>query len=84
MRFLIEVLKLTNKFTDMKITYFEDTDTLLVYFNNNEIVETRDLNENTLIELDENGKVVSMTIEHAKEQTEISSFTFNQVPKLAV
>ena len=68
----------------MKITYFEDTDTLLVYFNNNEITETRDLNENTLIELDENGKVVSMTIEHAKEQTEISSFTFNQVPKLAV
>ena len=68
----------------MKITYFEDTDTLLVYFNNNEITETKDLNENTLIELDENGKVVSMTIEHAKEQTEISSFTFNQVPKLAV
>mgnify|MGYP001797287715 CR=1 FL=1 len=67
----------------MKITYFEDTDTLLVYFNNNEIVETKDLNENTLIELDKNGKVVSMTIEHAKEQTEISSFTFNQVPKLA-
>ena len=63
----------------MKITYFENTDTLLVYFNNNEIVETKDLNENTLIELDKNGKVVSMTIEHAKEQTEISSFTFNQV-----
>ena len=68
----------------MKITYFEDTDTLLVYFNNNEIVETKDLNENTLIELDKNGKVVSMTIEHAKEQTEITSFTFNQVPKMAV
>ena len=68
----------------MKITYFENTDTLLVYFNNNEIVETKDLNENTLIELDKNGKVVSMTIEDAKEQTEISSFTFNQVPKMAV
>ena len=68
----------------MKVTYFEDTDTLLVYFNDNEIVETKDLNENTLIELDINGKVVSMTIEHAKEQTEISSFSFNQVPKLAI
>ena len=68
----------------MKITYFEDTDTLLVYFNDNEIVETKDFNNNTLIELDKNGKVVSMTIEHAKEQTEISTFTFNQVPKLAV
>ena len=68
----------------MRVTYFEDTDTLLVYFNDNEIVETKDLNENTLIELDINGKVVSMTIEHAKEQTEISSFSFNQVPKFAV
>ena len=68
----------------MKITYFEDTDTLLVYFNDNKIVETKDINENTVIELDVNGKVVSMTIEHAKEQTEISSFSFNQVPKLAV
>ena len=68
----------------MKKTYFEDTDTLLVYFNNNDSVETKDLNENTLIELDADGQIVSMTIEHAKNQTEISSFTFNQVPKLAV
>jgi uncharacterized protein YuzE len=68
----------------MKITYFEDTDTLLVYFNDNEIVETKDINENTLIELDADGKVVSMTIEHAKNQTEISSFSFNQVSKLAI
>ena len=68
----------------MKITYFEDTDTLLVYFNNNEIVETKDINENTLLELDAHGKVVAMTIEHAKNQTEISSFSFNQVPKLAL
>ena len=68
----------------MKVTYFEDTDTLLVLFNDNEIVETKDINENTLIELDAVGKIVSMTIEHAKNQTEISSFSFNQVPKLAV
>jgi uncharacterized protein YuzE len=68
----------------MKVTYFEDTDTLLVYFNDNEIVETKDLNENTLIELDADGKIVSITIEHAKDQTEITSFSFNQVPKVAV
>ena len=68
----------------MKITYFEDTDTLLVYFNDNEIVETKDLDENTLLELDKDGKKVSITIEHAKDQTEISTFTFNQVPKMAV
>lgn len=68
----------------MKVTYFDDTDTLLVYFNDNKIVETKDLNENTLLELDENGNIVSMTIEHAKQQTEVSSFSFSQVPKMAV
>ena len=68
----------------MKIIYFEDTDTLLVYFNDNKIVETKDINENTIIELDADGKVVSLTIEHAKNQTEISSFSFNQVAKLAI
>ena len=49
----------------MKITYFKDTDTLLVNFNENEITNTKDLNENVLVEMDKNGNVVSMTIEHA-------------------
>jgi uncharacterized protein YuzE len=65
----------------MNITYFKDTDTLLVNFNDNEIAHTKDLNENVLLELDKNGAVVSMTIEHAQQQTEIHSFSFNQVDK---
>ena len=68
----------------MKVTYFDDTDTLLVYYNDHKIVETKDLNENTLLELDENGNIVSMTIEHAKEQTEVSSVSFKQVTKMAI
>ena len=68
----------------MKVTYFDDTDTRLVYYNDHKIVETKDLNENTLLELDENGNIVSMTIEHAKEQTEVSSFSFKQVTKMAI
>jgi len=63
----------------MKITYFKDTETLLVKFNNNEITETKDINENVLVETDKNGNVVNITIEHAKKQTEITSFSFNQV-----
>ncbi|QBN18853.1 DUF2283 domain-containing protein [Flavobacterium nackdongense] len=68
----------------MRVAYFDDTDTLLVYFIDHKIVETKDLNENTIIELDENGNIVSMTIAHAKQQTEVSSFSFNQLPKMAV
>lgn len=60
----------------MKIKYFSDTDTLLVDFNDREIVETRDLNQNVLIELDKDGFVVSMTVEHAKQHTDLNEFSY--------
>jgi uncharacterized protein YuzE len=63
----------------MKITYVKDTDTLLVSFSNREITVTKDLNENVQIELDKDGHVVSMTIEHARKQAEPGSFSYNQV-----
>jgi uncharacterized protein YuzE len=63
----------------MEIKYFQDTDTLLVNFMDKEIVETRDINENTLIELDRDGNLVSMTIEHAKEQANMDDFSYHQV-----
>jgi uncharacterized protein YuzE len=60
----------------MKVKYFHDTDTLLVTFSDRKIVETRDLNENVLVELGEDGRVVSMTIEHAKQQTDVTEFSY--------
>lgn len=75
MPFLTGILK----YRIMKITYFKDTDTLLVNFNSNEITDTKDLSENVLVETDKNGNVVSMTIEHAQQQAEIANFSFTQV-----
>ena len=63
----------------MQIKYFPDTDTLLINFTDRTIVETRDLNENVLIELDKDGRLVSMTIEHAKQQANIDNFSYQQV-----
>jgi len=63
----------------MQIKYFPDTDTLLINFTDKTIVETRDLNENVLIELDKDGRLVSMTIEHAKQQANIEDFSYQQV-----
>jgi uncharacterized protein YuzE len=60
----------------MKVKYFPDTDTLLVTFSDRPIVETHDLNENVLLELDDRGRVVSMTIEHARQQTDVSEFSY--------
>ena len=36
----------------MELKYFSETDTLLMVFNNNQIHETKDLNENILAEFD--------------------------------
>lgn len=65
----------------MKIRYFIDTDTALVEFSNATAAETREITENLYIDLDENGKLVSMTIEHAKEQANITEISFEQVEK---
>jgi len=60
----------------MKVRYFPDTDTLLVNFSDSKIVDTRDLNEDVLVEMDDAGHVVSMTIEHAKQQTDVAEFSY--------
>ena len=59
----------------MKVIYFPDTDTLLVNFSDRPIVDTRDLNDDVLVELDDKGHVVSMTFEHAKQQTDVTEFS---------
>lgn len=60
----------------MMAKYFSGTDTLLLTFSNHDIVDTYDLNENVLVEADENGSIVSMTVEHAKNQTDVNEFTY--------
>ncbi len=52
----------------MKLQYFPDTDTLHMILAEGTVVETKDINENILLDLDKDGKVVSMTIEHARQQ----------------
>jgi len=66
----------------MKIQYFEDTDTLYLVFKETEVDETKDLDENTLVEFDAHGNLVSMTIEHAGERTDVVDFSFSRVPAM--
>lgn len=63
----------------MKVQYFPDTDTVLVTLNNQSVALTKDLDENTLLDLDSAGNLVSITIEHAKERVDISNFSFEQI-----
>jgi len=58
---------------------FTDTDTLNAEFKAGTIAETKDLDENTLLDLDEQGRMCAITIEHATERTRISTFTYEQI-----
>ena len=64
----------------MQATYFKDTDTLYIELSDALIVDTRDLDENTLVEFDANGELVALTIENARERNILSALSFEQVP----
>ena len=63
----------------MKIKYFQETDTLYIEFKPATVAETRDLDENTILDLDEQGNICAITVEHASERTDIPHFSFAQI-----
>ena len=63
----------------MKIKYFPQTDSLYIEFKAVEVAETRDLDENTILDMDRKGNICGITIEHAQSRTEIPRFSFEQV-----
>lgn len=68
----------------MIIKYFEDTDTLYVQFNDHAVATTKDMDENTTLDLDKEGRLVGITFEHAKSFARVSDFSFEHIlPKPA-
>ena len=63
----------------MKIRYFADTDTMLIEFRDAPVAETRDLDENTILDLDDRGNIRSITIEHASKRADTPHFSYEQV-----
>jgi uncharacterized protein YuzE len=63
----------------MRIRYFKDTDTLLIEFKDGPVAETRDLDENTTLDVDANGNICSITVEHASQRAGIPEFSYEQV-----
>ena len=66
----------------MKITYFDDTDTLLVEFSDTAIEDTRDIDRNTLGEYDREGNLVALTLEHASKRADLRSFSYSNPAKV--
>ncbi len=63
----------------MKIRYFQDTDTLHIEFKSAEVAETRDLDENTLLDMDQRGQILGITMEHASQRADVPQFSYEQV-----
>jgi uncharacterized protein YuzE len=64
----------------MKIRYYQDTDTLHIEFKTAHVAETRDLDEDTLLDLDAQGNICGITVEHAHDRVEdIRHISFEQV-----
>jgi uncharacterized protein YuzE len=63
----------------MKIRYFTDTDTLYIEFQGKAIAETRDLDEDTALDVDAEGNICAITIEHASKRAGIPEFSYEQV-----
>jgi len=59
----------------MKVKYFEETDTLYIEFRDDTIVESRELDENTILDVDAEGNVCAITFEHASERTDVRQLT---------
>jgi uncharacterized protein YuzE len=63
----------------MKVRYFADTDTLLIEFRDAPVAETRDLDENTVLDVDGQGNICSITVEHASKRAGAPHFSYKEV-----
>jgi uncharacterized protein YuzE len=64
----------------MKIKYFADTDTLYIEFKAATVAETRDLDEDTLLDMDSVGNICAITIEHASMRAGAPELSYERVP----
>ena len=63
----------------MKIRYFEETDTLYIELKETKPIRTEELNDHVLLELDDEGKVVALTLEHVKKDAGKLGFSYETV-----
>ena len=65
----------------MWVKYFTDTDTAHIEFTDKEVRETKEISENIYIDVDIKGNIVSMTIEHAKDNAGLWEFSYQEMSR---
>ena len=68
----------------MRIKYFPDTDTAHLEFTGNDVYETKEINENIYVDMDKQGNLINMTIEHAKANAGLWEFSYQEIESQTV
>ncbi len=63
----------------MRVKYFSDTDTALVEFTDHEAEETKEISQSIYVDLDREGNLVSVTIEHARTNARLPEFSYQEI-----
>lgn len=63
----------------MKIRYYTESDTLYIELRDRPVAETRDLDEDILLDVDAEGSICAITVERASKRTGIPEFSYEQV-----
>ena len=65
----------------MKVKYFRDTDPALLEFLDAAVEATREIDEDVYVDLDAHGNVVSVTIEHARRNSQLPDVLVQEFDK---
>ena len=63
----------------MKLNYYQDTDTLYIELQDANVTETKDFDENTVLDMDDAGNILAITIEHASQRTDVQRLTLTGI-----
>jgi len=63
----------------LKLSYFADTDTLYIELNSAGITDSVDMGKNAIIDLDAEGNVVAITVEHASTRADMQTLTLSGI-----
>ena len=63
----------------MKMSYFIESDTLYIEFKESAVAETKDLDENTLLDVDAKGEIIAITVEHASDRTDVNQLSLSGI-----
>jgi uncharacterized protein YuzE len=64
----------------MKISYHPETDSLYIDFGVLPATESEEVRDGVVIDLDENGNITGVDIQHASQKLDLTSFEMTAIP----